>query len=121
MSDDIEYNGWTNYATWKVFHEIFSDVDGEDVTDQMPKVVELRPFANDSTEDLVRSGNIDKLAASCYEIKEQVLDYIETSSIDDSSELVKSLARAFLEDVDWAMIARRLADLKEDREEEEIE
>ena len=26
---DTKYNGWTNYATWRVYLEIFSDLDDE--------------------------------------------------------------------------------------------
>ena len=36
MKNDQTYNGWTNYATWRVNLEIFdgmhSDIDGEKVT-----------------------------------------------------------------------------------------
>ena len=36
MENDQTYNGWTNYATWRVNLEIFdgmhSDIDGEKVT-----------------------------------------------------------------------------------------
>ena len=39
-----EYNGWTNYATWRVNLEIFSDIEIEDYFDEFPDVDELKDY-----------------------------------------------------------------------------
>ena len=40
-----EYNGWTNYATWRINLELFSDMDVEDYFDEFPDVDELKDYA----------------------------------------------------------------------------
>ena len=44
MSDN-KYNGWTNYATWRINLELFSDMDVEDYFDEFPDVDELKDYA----------------------------------------------------------------------------
>ena len=39
-----KYNGWTNYATWRVNLEIFSDIEIEDYFDEFPDVDELKDY-----------------------------------------------------------------------------
>ena len=39
-----EYNGWSNYATWRVNLEIFSDIEIEDYFDEFPDVDELKDY-----------------------------------------------------------------------------
>lgn len=76
-----KYNGWTNYATWRVNLEM---IDG----------LEIDSFPQDLT------GLADSLR-----------DYIEGFIEEDSaSEYVKSYAFAFLSDVNWYEIAQHLLD-----------
>ncbi len=39
-----KYNGWTNYATWRVNLELFSDMDYKDYFDEFPNVEMLEDY-----------------------------------------------------------------------------
>jgi hypothetical protein len=78
------YNGWTNYATWRVNLEIFDNMNPED-------------FDLDA-EDL---GSVD-----LYELAEAMKDYAEQMIEQGSQDgLAKDYALAFLGDVNWYEIA----------------
>jgi len=75
------YNGWTNYATWRVNLEIF---DGQD------------PEGFDLTQD-------------AYYLGKDLKAYAEELIIETSSEgLARDYALAFLSDVNWAEIAEHV-------------
>ena len=77
MSNE-EYNGWTNYATWRVNLEMF---DGGD-------------FASDN--DL-----------GAYDLGDSLRDIAYDLLSESGSGLVLDYALAFLSDVNWPEIARR--------------
>lgn len=81
MSD---YNGWTNYATWRVNLEIFDGYDPYDA-------------GHDS------STSAYDLGLALKDIAEELLSY-------DTNEgsLAYSYAMAFLSDVNWTEIARHI-------------
>ncbi len=81
---DETYNGWSNYATWRVNLELFSDgIDEEERYDGIPELAEnLKERADEAITEY--GGRNEGLA----------VDY----------------ARAFLEDVDWREIAESLAE-----------
>jgi hypothetical protein len=82
---DETYNGWTNYATWRVNLEL---VDGYDW-------------------DGSKFENVSELADTIQEnVHQAVMQY---GDIDESS-LVASYAYAFLQDVNYYEIARNYAD-----------
>jgi hypothetical protein len=93
--NDKTYNGWTNYATWRVNLEIF---DGWD------------------------SNQLDSLTmGDTYQLHKQLKDYAEEiifegCSYDERrpSNLMADYARAFLDDVNWHEIAEHMI---EDNEE----
>jgi hypothetical protein len=75
------YNGWTNYATWRVNLEIF---DGQD------------PEGFDLTQD-------------AYYLGRDLKAYAEELIIETSSEgLARDYALAFLSDVNWTEIAEHI-------------
>ena len=39
-----EYNGWSNYATWRINLELFSDMDYKDCFDEFPNVEMLEDY-----------------------------------------------------------------------------
>jgi len=78
MMTNEEYNGWTNYATWRVNLEMF---DGGD-------------FASDNDLDAYDLGQ------RLRELEEEILS-------EQGSGLVLDYALAFLSDVNWLEIARR--------------
>ena len=87
MSTDNRYNGWTNYATWRVNLEIF---DGFDPSDY------YSDFDVDDTYGL----------SKCLEdYAEQVL--FECATVEG---LAADYARAFLSDVNWYEIAEHMID-----------
>jgi len=94
---DTTYNGWTNYATWRVNLEMF---DGIDLMDY----------------------GLEKLDA--YELsqclKDNARDIIENTSTEG---ITRDYAMAFLEDVNWRELAEHyLCDYENDeRDEDETE
>jgi hypothetical protein len=84
---DNRYNGWTNYATWRVNLEIFDGFDPREhftAPDEGFDASELVDYLKDYADDIVTMDNIEGLA----------VDY----------------ARAFLSDVNWYEIAEHMLD-----------
>ena len=92
---DNKYNGWTNYATWRVNLEIFDGLDPRDMgwnrMDRYELAVVLMGYADEVLEMDCQSGI--------------ALDY----------------ARAFLQDVNWREIAGMMLEEYEDETEGETE
>ena len=90
---DTTYNGWTNYATWRVNLEV---LDGFDYTES--------GFEGLSIED----------TSDIWDLSEYLRGYAEEcifSSAHDErgrSSLMEDYARAFLQDVNWYEIARNM-------------
>ena len=82
--NDKTYNGWTNYATWRVNLEIFDDFRVMD-KELMDDVYELSQYLRETAEV-----------------------YIEDSSTEDG--LARDYALAFLSDVNWYEIAKHMID-----------
>ena len=88
------YNGWTNYATWRVNLEIF---DGQSPRD----IIGRRPH------------DFSELADA---LKEQAIELMEQSG----KGLVLDYAMAFLSDVNWQEIAKNMmADYSDEDEDED--
>jgi len=84
--NDQTYNGWTNYATWRVNLEM---VDGLD-----PR------------EHFTGSTDVYELAS---EIEEYIKGYIE----EFASGMARDYALAFLDEVNWREIAKHMAEAYE--------
>jgi len=87
---DTTYNGWTNYATWRVNLEC---VDGLDPRDH--------GFKGITTEDI----------SDVYDFGEYLKGYVEEclfAYTEIKPSLVEDYARAFLSDVNWYEIATQL-------------
>ncbi len=76
MSD---YNGWTNYATWRINLEMF---DGGD-------------FASDNDLD-------------AYDLGQRLREFAEENLSEQGSGMVLDYALAFLSDVNWREIAEHM-------------
>ena len=88
MSNDKTYNGWTNYATWRVNLEMFDGLDVSDIS-----------FITDEITE--------------YELGEELKEYAESVITNDeiaSSNLAIDYAMAFLNDVNWSEIAKHKLD-----------
>lgn len=73
-----EYNGWTNYETWRVNLEIFDGLDMDDVPSTIDNPYDLAEYLKEMADELVCG---------------------------DAEGLAKDYARAFLSDVDYRQIA----------------
>lgn len=79
----MAYNGWNNYATWRVNLEMFDGMSTRDITGRnLPTVSELREALQQYAEELIKQTSDEGLAR----------DY----------------ALAFLSDVDWNEIANNM-------------
>ena len=85
------YNGWTNYATWRINLEIFDGIDPREMGWHKLKH-DLEPILRDYVVEILESQVASGLA----------LDY----------------ALAFIDDVNWYEIARHLIENYEDEEED---
>lgn len=85
---DKRYNGWTNYATWRVKLEILDDMDARD---QYPTEV------------------ADNDAYTLGKLLEEYVDSVVTQE-DERPSLAVDYARAFLADVNWYEIAQHMLD-----------
>jgi hypothetical protein len=84
---DNRYNGWTNYATWRVNLEIFDGFDPREyftAPDEGLDASELVDYLKDYADSIITMDNVEGLA----------VDY----------------ARAFLSDVNWYEIAEHMLD-----------
>lgn len=88
MSDDKTYNGWANYATWRVRLEIFDGTTSEEL------------FGERQT--------------NAYELGQMLKDYAEQLIEDGSTEgLARDYAYAFLGGVNWREIAEHMIEDEE--------
>jgi hypothetical protein len=83
------YNGWTNYATWRVNLEIF---DGFDPREHFTDAANDEAWQEDLAENL-------KVYAD---------DYIIYNNESSANSLMADYARAFLSDVNWHEIAQHM-------------
>ena len=85
MSDKT-YNGWTNYATWRVNLEIFDGLEHEEMFDLTLPIEQLRHVLQDYAEELIEMSISDPHAPN----------------------IAQDYAMAFLSDVDWWSIAEHM-------------
>ena len=83
---DTKYNGWTNYATWRVNIEIF---DGSDWVDLYPT-------------------DLNDASGLSGALKNYVEEYLTESAVCGEGGLVLDYAMAFISDVNWYEIAEHL-------------
>jgi hypothetical protein len=82
---DTSYNGWANYATWRVQLEIFDNISAGDfngMDDEEPDAYQL-----------------------AQDMQERAEYYIECSS---EAGLARDYAMAFLSDVNWRELAEHM-------------
>ena len=90
MKNTTEYNGWTNYQTWRINLEV---VDG----------MTLEDFGFDLHEvDTDEVADVESLA----EAIESYVEEIVTNGVPDG--LALNLAQSFLSEVDWMEIAEHI-------------
>ena len=87
---DTTYNGWSNYATWRINLEIFDGME-----------LDLDPSPYDKLEAYTLKDELQRIAE---EIIFEGMGYVERRP----SNLMEDYARAFLQDVNWYEIADHL-------------
>ena len=92
MLIDTSYNGWSNYATWRVNLEIFDGME-HDLTNYIeegeePDAYEFAHALEELADEIIFAG----------------MGYDERRS----SSLAQDYARAFLQDVNWYEIAKHI-------------
>jgi hypothetical protein len=89
MTTNNTYNGWTNYATWRVNLEVFDGFDPYDY------------FSDD------QASMIDWLPQALKDFAEE---FIFNSTYDERGQtsLMEDYARAFLQEVNWHEIAKHM-------------
>ena len=92
QTQDTTYNGWTNYATWRVYLEAFDGMN----------ILEGLSVAEDLSGDALSVYDVAQWA------KEYAQDVVYNSLDDTGGGVAEGWALAFLQDVDWASIARHL-------------
>lgn len=90
---DKTYNGWTNYATWRINLEVFDGMEASDFDG-----------ADDAEVDI-------------YDFSKQLQNYAEEAIFSGAryderrpANLMEDYARAFLSDVNWYEIAKHMVD-----------
>jgi len=76
-----EYNGWTNYATWRVNLEILGDIEFEDIVsaDDLKEIVEDCVFNNTVEKDCLAADYARSFIqqVNFYEIAESINSEID--------------------------------------------
>lgn len=83
-----KYNGWTNYATWRINLEIFDGVTLEDLNTVETEPYDLKDYLQEYAEECIFSGHDSNAPQYCN--------------------LIEDYARAFLSDVNWYEIAEHI-------------
>ena len=96
MNQKKTYNGWTNYATWRVNLEYFSDLDTYDARDSYEglSLYDLAQCIKDGTEQMISD----------------VLPDLNNKGQLTAEGMVRGWAMAFLDEVNWREIAEHLAE-----------
>lgn len=96
MTTDNKYNGWTNYATWRIQLEVFDGVEPEHFDLEEGEAMTL---------------------VDVYELSEAMQSYAEEVIFSECryderrpSSLVEDYARAFLQEVNWYELATHFVD-----------
>jgi hypothetical protein len=86
-----DYNGWTNYATWRVNLEMIDGLEPDDLMTDAKDAYDLGQYFKEYCIDMLEAETADRPASS-------------------GISLVLSYAMAFLEDVNWREIAKHMID-----------
>jgi len=86
--NDKTYNGWSNYATWRVNLEVFDGMTLEDLNTVEVEPYEVGQYLKDYAEECIFLGHNSNSPQYCN--------------------LIEDYARAFLSDVNWHEIAEHM-------------
>ena len=95
------YNGWTNYATWRVNLEL---LDGYETSIESNPEDYTQCVKNESISNSKKMEIVYNLSKELESLVEEIMDSYDTDSI------VRSYADSFLSDVNWYEIAEHKYD-----------
>jgi hypothetical protein len=98
MQAENQYNGWTNYATWRVNLEMFDGLNLRDHFDGLPEVCDVARWAQGYAEEVIDAALSEPVGICKW------------TRMLTPSDIVDGWARAFLDDVNWYEIAEHLLD-----------
>ena len=93
---DKKYNGWTNYATWRVNLEIIGDIEWQDVeikditVDYLKEIVDGVVFDQYRANNTITSNLVEDYAnaflseVNYHEILEHILDDLDYENVEDT-------------------------------------
>ena len=88
-----EYNGWSNYATWRINLELFSDMDITDYFDELPTTEMLEEYVENVVFDYAgHFGLVEDYAraflnnVNYYEILEHIKENYEHDKATENEE-----------------------------------
>ena len=84
-----KYNGWSNYATWRINLEIFSDMEVTDYFDELPTTEMLEDYVENVVFD--HSGNMGLIEDYARAFLNNVNYYEILEHIKENYELNKEL------------------------------
>jgi len=88
-----KYNGWSNYATWRINLELFSDMNYTDYFDELPTTEMLEDYVENVVFD--HSGNMGLMEdyaraflnnVNYYEILEHIRENYEHDKVTENEE-----------------------------------
>ena len=88
-----KYNGWSNYATWRINLELFSDIDVTDYFDELPTTEMLEEYVENVVFDYAgHFGLVEDYAwaflnnVNYYEILEHIKENYEHDKATENEE-----------------------------------
>ena len=102
-----KYNGWTNYATWRVGLEVINDMSIEDFG------FNVNFLTDESMSHGI--GVNDFVLVDAYDLGQAMKSYVEDHIEETSEGIARDYALAFLSDVNWYELANHM--IEEEKEE----
>lgn len=84
-----EYNGWSNYATWRVKLELWDNFSLDSLDESFDDIYIFSEYIKEQTDEMLELSNMD---------------------LDKTVSLVHDYAMAFVSDVNWYEIAESIAE-----------
>ena len=108
QEEDKKYNGWTNYATWRVGLEVINDMSIEDFGFDVT-------FPTDESRSYGSENKKDFDLVDAYDLGQAMKSYVEEHIEETSDGLARDYALAFLSEVNWYELASHM--IEEEKEE----
>ena len=102
-----KYNGWTNYATWRVGLEVINDMSIEDFGFDVN-------FPTDESRSYGSEDEKDFELVDAYDLGQAMKSYVEDHIEETSEGIARDYALAFLSDVNWYELANHMIEAEKE-------